>query len=128
MRSLIDAHTLVWAVDNPSLLGARASVELRNLNNELLLGAGTLWELAIKVGLSKLTLSLSYGQWIRKAIADLGLSILPIIVDHADVQSGLPHHHRDPFDRLMVAQAMVEGIPIISADSQLDPYGIQRIW
>ena len=63
-----------------------------------------------------------------KAIADLDLSILPITVDYADIQSGLPHHHRDPFDRLLVAQAIVEGISVISADPQLDAYGITRIW
>ena len=63
-----------------------------------------------------------------KAISDLSLSILPITVDYADVQTGLPHHHRDPFDRLIVAQAIAEGIPVISADPQLDTYGITRIW
>jgi PIN domain nuclease of toxin-antitoxin system len=128
VRPLIDAHTLIWAVDDPSRLGSQAAVELRNLSNQPLLSAGTLWEIAIKVGLGKLTLSLPYRQWMAKAIADLGLSILPITVDYADVQAGLPQHHRDPFDRLIVAQAIVEGISIISADPQLDAYGISRIW
>jgi PIN domain nuclease of toxin-antitoxin system len=69
-----------------------------------------------------------YRQWMVKVIADLSLAILPITVDYADVQARLPYHHRDPFDRLIVAQAIAEGIPVISADSQLDAYGITRIW
>ena len=59
---------------------------------------------------------------------DLSLTTLPITVDYADAQAGLPYHHRDPFDRLIVAQAIVEGMPVISADAQLDAYGITRIW
>jgi PIN domain nuclease of toxin-antitoxin system len=128
MRPLLDAHTLIWALDNPSRLGPQAIIELKNTANQLLLSAGTLWELAIKVGQKKLSLSLPYRQWMTQAIADLGLSIVPITVDYADVQAGLPRHHGDPFDRLLVAQAVVEGVPIISADAQLDAYGITRIW
>ena len=128
MRLLLDTHTLIWAVDDPSQLSGRAKVELRNRDNDLLLGAGTLWEMSIKVGLKKLDLSLPYRQWMTQAIADLGLAILPITVEYADVQAGLPVHHKGPFDRLLVAQAMVEGIAVVSADSQLDAYGIMRIW
>jgi PIN domain nuclease of toxin-antitoxin system len=128
MKPLLDAHTLIWAVDDPSRLGPQAVIELKNTANQLLLSAGTLWELAIKVGQKKLSLSLPYRQWMAKAIADLGLSILPITVAYADVQAGLPRNHGDPFDRLLVAQAMVEGIPIISADAMLDACGITRIW
>jgi len=61
-------------------------------------------------------------------MADLGLIILPITLDHADRQSGLPFHHRDPFDRLLAAQALVEGIPVVSADAIFDQYGANRIW
>jgi len=71
MRPLRDAHTLIWALDDPSRLGIQAVIELKNTANQLLLSAGTIWELAIKVGLKKLTLSLPYRQWLTKAIADL---------------------------------------------------------
>jgi PIN domain nuclease of toxin-antitoxin system len=128
VRLLLDTHTLIWAADDPAQLGARAAAELRNLSNDLLLGAGTLWEMAIKVGLKKLDLSLPYRSWMGKAIADLGLTVLPITVEYADVQSGLPRHHGDPFDRLLVAQPIAEGVPVVSADPQLDTYGITRIW
>jgi PIN domain nuclease of toxin-antitoxin system len=94
----------------------------------LLLSSGSIWEIAIKVGLKKLTLSLPYRAWIEKAIADLDLSFLPITVEYADAQSVLPNHHKDPFDRLLVAQSQVEGAPLVSADATLDTYGITRIW
>lgn len=128
MKSLLDSHALIWSVDNPAQLGPQATVALKNPANQLLLSAATLWELAIKVGQKKLTLTLPYRQWMNQAITDLGLVILPITVDYADVQAGLPRHHGDPFDRLTVAQAIVEGVPIISSDTQLDAYGITRIW
>jgi PIN domain nuclease of toxin-antitoxin system len=128
MRLLLDAHTLIWAVDQPSNLSTTAATTLQDPANERFLSAGTLWEIAIKVGLGKLTLSQPYRQWIEKAIADLGLAVLPLTIDHAEVLTVLPHHHRDPFDRLLVAQSQVESMPLVSTDSQLDAYGITRIW
>jgi PIN domain nuclease of toxin-antitoxin system len=124
----MDTHTLIWAVDDPGKLGSQAVTELKNPANELVVSAATVWELSIKVGLGKLTLSSPFRQWMNKAIADLGLSILPITVEYADVQAALPRHHGDPFDRLMVAQAIVDGVAIVSADPQLDAYGVTRIW
>lgn len=78
--------------------------------------------------MGKLTLSQPYRQWMQKAIGDLSLSILPITVDYADAQAGLPWQHRDPFDRLLVAQALVEKIAIVSSDAILDSYGVNRVW
>jgi len=128
VKLLLDTHTLLWAVDDPGHLGSRAVVELQAPTNELVLSAGSIWELAIKVGAKKLALSLPYRQWVSQAIADLGLTILPISVEHADVQSELPFHHRDPFDRMLVAQSLYEQMPLVSVDPQLDAYGIIRIW
>lgn len=128
MRLLLDSQTLIWSVEQPAKLGPVAVSVLQDPGNDLLMGAGTIWEIAIKVGLKKLTLSLPFRSWIDKAIADLGLSILPITVEYADAQSVLPHHHKDPFDRLLVAQAQVEDVPIVSSDAILDSYGITRLW
>jgi PIN domain nuclease of toxin-antitoxin system len=80
------------------------------------------------VGLSKLSLSMPYHPWMNKAIADLGATVLPITVEHVDVQAGLPQHHRDPFDRLLAAQALVEKVSLVSADAIFDQYGVTRIW
>jgi PIN domain nuclease of toxin-antitoxin system len=63
-----------------------------------------------------------------KAIADLGLAIVPITVKYAERQAGLPPHHKDPFDRLIIAQALVDGVPVVGSDPAFDPYGIRRIW
>ena len=128
MRHLIDSQSLIWYVDQDHLLGAAAHAAITDPANDLLLSAATVWEIAIKVGLGKLTLSLPFRQWMNQAIADLGLRLLPIKVEYADVQAGLPRHHGDPFDRLLVAQAMVENVPVISADPRLDAYGITRVW
>jgi PIN domain nuclease of toxin-antitoxin system len=128
MRALIDTQSVIWYVDQDHLLSPTAHAAITSPANDLLLSAASVWEIAIKVGLRKLALSLPYRRWMAKANAGPGLSILPVAVDYADVQAGLPHHHRDPFDRLIVAQALVEGVPVISADSQLDAYGITRVW
>jgi PIN domain nuclease of toxin-antitoxin system len=128
MMLLIDSHPLIWYVDQDRLLSQAAHAAITDPANELLLSAATIWEIAIKVGLKKLTLSLPYGQWMTKAVADLGLSILPITIEYADKQAALTRHHGDPFDRLLIAQALVENSPVVSADPQFDAYGVTRIW
>ena len=105
MKLLLDSHAVLWAADNPSRLGAAAKAELQNPANELHLSAATIWEITIKVGIGKLSLSLPYGAWMNRAMVDLGIStVLPVTVDYAAIQATLPNHHGDPFDRLLVAQ------------------------
>lgn len=128
MRLLLDTHTLLWAVDDPSQLSSQAATALQDPANELLLSAGTIWETAIKSGLGKLSLSLPFRQWMERAIKDLGTTVLPVTIEFADVQAGLPNHHRDPFDRLLVAQAQVENVRLVSIDAVFDQYGISRLW
>ena len=128
MRLLLDTHALIWYVDHDHLLSASAHAAITDSANDLLLSAGTIWEIGLKVGLKKLSLSIPYREWMNKAIADLGLTLLPISVEYADVQAGLPRHHGDPFDRLLAAQARVENIPLISSDPVFDRYGLTRIW
>lgn len=128
MRHLIDAQALIWYVDQDHLLTWSARAAISDPANELVLSVGTIWEIGIKVGLGKLSLSLPYRRWMDTAIADLDLELLPITVEYADVQAGLPGHHRDPFDRLLAAQALKDGLPLISADAIFDQYGVRRIW
>jgi PIN domain nuclease of toxin-antitoxin system len=128
VRHLIDAQALIWYVDQDHLLTWPARAAISDPANELVLSAGTIWEIGIKVGLGKLSLSLPYRLWMDTAIADLDLELLPITVEYADVQAGLPGHHRDPFDRLLAAQALKDGLPLISADAIFDQYGVRRIW
>jgi PIN domain nuclease of toxin-antitoxin system len=78
--------------------------------------------------MGKLTLTLPYRQWISQAINDLQATILPITIEYADCQAKLPCHHRDPFDRLLIAQSLVEDIPLVSSEALFDQYGIKRNW
>jgi PIN domain nuclease of toxin-antitoxin system len=128
VRLILDTHALIWYVDQDHLLSRPAHAAITNPGNELFLSAATVWELSIKVGLGKLTLSGPYRPWIEKAISDLRLIQLPVSVEYADAQSRLPHHHGDPFDRLIIAQALTEGVPVVSADAVFDRYGVTRIW
>jgi PIN domain nuclease of toxin-antitoxin system len=128
VRLLIDSQSLIWYVDQDHWLSSTAHSAITDPFNDLLLSTATIWEIAIKVGLKKLTLSLPYRTWMERVIADLGLVILPITVEAADTQVGLPWHHRDPFDRLIIAQALMENVPVVSVDEIFDQYGIHRIW
>jgi len=128
MRVLIDSHALIWYVDQDKLLSLASHAAISDPTNELLLSAGSIWEIGIKIGLGKLVLTQPFKSWMDRAISDLQVTVLPLSVDYVDVQSKLPKHHGDPFDRLIVAQAIVEQVPIISVDATLDAYGITRIW
>jgi PIN domain nuclease of toxin-antitoxin system len=128
MRVLVDSHTLLWSSDDPAKVPAPAMSVLQNPANELLISAATIWEVAIKVALGRLPLSLPYRQWMDKAIADQGLIILAVTLDHTERLISLPFHHRDPFDRLLISQALSEGTPLVSGDAVFDAYGVKRIW
>jgi PIN domain nuclease of toxin-antitoxin system len=128
VRLLLDAHTLIWAVDDPAKLGPNAAKTLQDPGNDLLLSAGTIWEIAIKVGLGKLSLSMPYCEWMNRVVADLRATVLPITITHASAQIRLPKHHGDPFDRLLLAQAEVENMDLVSNDAVFDKYGTRRIW
>ena len=128
MRVLIDSHALIWYVDQDNLLSLTSHATMSDPANDLLLSAGSIWEIGIKVGLGKIVLTQPFKPWITQAISDLQVTVLPLSVEYVDVQSNLHRHHGDPFDRLLVAQAIVEQVSIISADANLDAYGIIRIW
>jgi len=128
VRLLLDTHTVIWWVDQDHLLSPSSYAAIADPANDLLLSAGTIWEIAIKFGLAKLSLSRPYRQWLSQAMADLGTTVLPVTVEYADVQAELPKHHRDPFDRLLMAQAIVENVPLVSHDTIFDQYGVARVW
>jgi PIN domain nuclease of toxin-antitoxin system len=128
MRLLLDTQALIWYVDQDHLLSRPAHAAITDPQNDLLVSAASIWEIAIKIGIGKLRLSLPFKPWITKAISDLGLSTLPITIDFADAQASLPLHHGDPFDRLIIAQSLVEAVSIVSNDVQFDAYGVTRVW
>lgn len=128
MTHLLDSHAIIWYVDQDHLLSATAHAAITDPRNELLISAASVWEIAIKTGLGKLSLSDSYKKWMTRALTDLRARLLPITIDYSDEQANLPNHHGDPFDRMLISQALVESIPIISGDAILDQYGVTRIW
>jgi PIN domain nuclease of toxin-antitoxin system len=101
---------------------------LQDPANDLLLSAATVRELASKVGRKKLTLALPQREWVDRAVADLDLTILPVTVEHADRQASLPPRHKDPFDLLIAAQALVEAVDVMRSGAVFDAYGIPRVW
>lgn len=127
MRVLLDTHVLIWWLEGSAKLSKRASALLSNPGNTILVSAATGWELAIKLNLGKIDVSFPVADMSRE-LGQEGFAELPIGMDDAVRAGLLPLHHRDPFDRLLVAQAQVLNLPILSADKLLDHYGIQRLW
>ena len=128
MRLLIESHTLIWYVDQNQQLSSASHAAMSDSANDLLLSAGSIWEIAIKIGLGKLVLTQPYLAWMTQALSDLDITVLPITVEYSDAQASLPRHHTDPFDRLIVAQALVEKVSIVSADAMMDAYGVTHLW
>lgn len=130
MKYLVDANALIWSQDDPEKLGASAKEVLTDFSNELLVGKGTLWEIAIKVSTGKLQLSKPLRDWIDVAVQDLKLLVVEIDLRHILQVADLPFaaKHRDPFDRILAVQSIGSNMPVVSSDSIFDAYGVIRIW
>ena len=127
MRLLLDTHTLLWfALIDPQLSGTAAAL-IMDPGNEKLVSPASYWEIAIKISTKKYALEKPYEVFMDAAIDRNGFGYLRIEPRHTAALTALPLHHKDPFDRLLIAQAMVEGIPIISADLVLDSYPVKRL-
>jgi PIN domain nuclease of toxin-antitoxin system len=126
MKQLIDTHTLLWfTTGNPRISD---NLRLQIENNDNLLSIASVWEMAIKHSIGKLNLDMSFDDFVEQQIIGNGITLKEINQQHISVIAQLPLHHRDPFDRMLIAQAMVENIPIISADRVFDAYQIRRLW
>ena len=128
MRVLLDTHVLLWWVDDASSLSRRARTTISDPGNECLLSLASCWEMAIKLSLGKLRLSGAIERFIPEQLAANGFHQLAIDFRHVAKVATLPFHHRDPFDRLLAAQAIEERCAIVSADPVFRKYGITRIW
>ncbi|MGB7440427.1 MAG: type II toxin-antitoxin system VapC family toxin [Coleofasciculaceae cyanobacterium] len=127
MKLLLDTHTFLWFInDSPQL-----SADVKNLLEsevDLLLSVASLWEIAIKTSLGKLTLPDTYDKFIPEQLTLNDIEILPLKMEYLAMVATLPFHHRDPFDRLLIAQAIVEQVSIVSIDVVFDSYAVNRIW
>jgi PIN domain nuclease of toxin-antitoxin system len=126
-RFLLDTHTLIWALSEPKRLSRKARGIITS-SSDLCVSAASTWEMAIKVSNGKLTLPVELSLFIGDAVADLGVSFLPIEVNHTLRVQALPWHHRDPFDRLIAAQCVAEALTVLSADRIFADYGVRSIW
>ena len=128
MKVLLDTHTFLWLESEPAQLSSTARQILANAQNVVLLSYVSLWEIQIKTALGKLQAELPFLERVALAQTKAHLTLLPITIDHLAALGSLPIHHRDPFDRLLIAQAIVENIPLISKDERVGAYPITVIW
>ena len=128
MRVLLDTHALLWFLLGDAKLSPVAEELIRRPDNEVLVSPASYWEIAIKISLGKYCLPEPLAQFMTRELVRNRFNILPILPSHAERLVHLPFHHRDPFDRLIVAQALEDGLALVSADRILDLYAVPRIW
>lgn len=128
MIILLDTHTLLWFLRDDPLLSAAAKAVIENPKNRKLVSVASCWEIAIKAGLGKLDLAEPSRTLLEREIPRNNLELLPISLAHATTVETLPPHHKDPFDRLLIAQAIIEAIPVVSVDRNFDLYSVRRLW
>ena len=128
MNLLLDTHSFLWFVLSDSRLSGVVRAAIGDPNNTVHLSPASYWEIAIKVRIGKYALPGPYAPFIHQELARNRFVILDITIDHTAVVATLPLHHRDPFDRLLIAQSLVERYPLISGDQLFDQYGITRLW
>jgi PIN domain nuclease of toxin-antitoxin system len=128
MKLLLDTHAMYWYIEGDSRLSSTARNLIQDLSNDVLISPASYWEIAIKISVGKWRLNRGYEEFIDIGLNRYGFQILPILPTHTAAVIGLPFHHKDPFDRLLVAQSMVEAVRIVSNDPALDAHGIVRLW
>lgn len=126
MRCLLDTHAFLWWVDDDPRLPKRARDAIAK--NDCSVSLVSAWEMAIKASLGELRLSLPVSVYFERHVAASGFDVLGIDLAHVGAVEGLPHHHGDPFDRLLIAQAKAGHMTLVSADKTFAKYGVKRIW
>ena len=128
MQLLLDTHTFLWFIRGSLQLSPKARKMIEDTANDLFLSIASPWEVGIKVSTGKLTLGRPVDEFFEARMRLTKITLLPITFAHVARVSALPFHHRDPFDRMLVAQSLTENIPLVSADAALDAYGVTRLW
>lgn len=128
MKALLDTHVFLWAINEPNRLSPAAKTIIADADNTLFFSAASAWEIAIKTQLGKLKLPEQAETYILRHMSTASIDPLPIELSHALRVASLPLHHRDPFDRLLVAQAQQEKLSIITADPLIGQYAVKVIW
>jgi PIN domain nuclease of toxin-antitoxin system len=128
VRLLLDTHTLLWFLANDVRLSRTAKTAIENVENERWLSPISLLEIAIKVRIGKLPLPAAFAAMFPADLLAADIHLLPLEIDHIEPLTTLPQYHKAPFDRVVVATALVEGLILVSADPAIDAYGIARLW
>lgn len=127
MRLLLDTHALIWAMEESPALSPGAAAAI--LETEVVcVSIASFWEIAVKLSIGKLRLPETWLEDLNARISNRTFELLAVVPAHCGRVATLPMHHRDPFDRMLIAQALEEGLGIVSADPALDAYGVERIW
>jgi PIN domain nuclease of toxin-antitoxin system len=127
MKLLLDSHTFKWWRDEPHKLSQTAFAEISNPNNDVFLSVATVWELQIKIALNKFTVKGGLETAVQDEQQNNGFQILPVELYHAFYLENLPLHHKDPFDRLLISQAIVENMTLVSADANFAKYHVNLL-
>jgi PIN domain nuclease of toxin-antitoxin system len=127
MKGLLDTHTFIWWDGEPSKLSAKALAFIHDPNSQVFFSVVSVWEILIKQQLGKLTLHAPLAQILARQQAN-GIAILPVSLAHVMEVANLPNLHKDPFDRLLIAQANVEGAKLLSGDVIVGKYPVQILW
>ena len=128
MNLLLDTHAFLWFIASDPRLSNQAQSLIQTPANRRFLSMASLWEMAIKVSLGKLTIAQPFDQFIPRQLQLNQIEVLAIELPHVEAVVAMPFHHRDPFDRLMAAQCQIEGLPIVSNDPVFDAYSVRRVW
>lgn len=128
MKLLLDTHALLWFIAGDTRLSLSARSLIEDAGNEKFVSVASIWEIAIKVSVGKMSLLAPFDDLFPLQLSSNGFDLLPLKVEHASVVTNLPFHHRDPFDRLIVAQAIAEKMTVVSRDDVFDKYGGFRVW
>ena len=128
MRALLDTHTFLWAASDHPNLSPTVKELILHPENDVLFSSVVAWEIAIKYARGKLDLDEPVASYIPSRVQAFGYTILPVEIHHAIEVASLPAHHNDPFDRLLIAQALVERLPVLTSDPHFTRYGVEVIW
>ena len=127
MKLLLDTHIFIWWADQPEKLSPAALSALEDEANELLLSVASVWEMQIKIQLGKLKLNLPLKEIVKNQQETNDLTVSPVALTHVLALDALPFHHKDPFDRLLIAQSIAEGLTIVTVDSQFSAYSVKLL-
>ena len=128
MKILLDTHTFLWAITDDRRLSAPARKAFSAANSEVLLSVASIWEILVKSETGRLPFPRPIGTYLRAQLSKTAITVLPILLSHVLELEQLPSHHRDPFDRIILAQAIAERLPVVSADTKFRSYPVEILW